>query len=251
MRLYPRMPLHHARMLASAYDGLAPEDLRQRPSGLIQARFAPTGGNRVTETEVMAIRSELDRIADVAGFPHRSLPANQAFDRAASVFLGSMGFPAGEMLRAEVWAWIAVSLVPHLVQWRFGGEDCRTTSERFCGSLQRNAIGRLWFRAHVFDLGSATDGRWTLVNALPEDATVAILERTTVSSDHRLARALALRWRAQDWDPGVANEEVLRQAAKRVRMLAVVRQLEVISEADLVDCLDKIFAAAVESLRAS
>jgi hypothetical protein len=205
----------------------------------------------VTEPELLALRGELDRIADAAGFPAGSSVGRQDFDRGAAAFLGRAGLPAGEMLRAETWTWIAVYLVPHLVQWRFGGSDARTTLERYAGSLQRNTIGRLWFRAWVFDGGEANGERWALVNGLPEDATVAILERTRIASDHRLARELARRWLPLRADRTLKSEDVLREAAKGIRVLAVVRELNALDDQALGDAVDAILADTVDRLRAA
>jgi hypothetical protein len=252
MRLYPRLPLAHASALASSFDGVSAEDLRRRHVPHLEGqRFAPTGGGRVTEPEMLALRRELDRIADAAGFPVDSVTARQEFDRRAAAFLGAAGLPSGEMLRAETWAWVTVCLVPHLVQWRFGGSSAGATLERFAGSLQRNTIGRLWFRAWVFDGGDASAERWALVNSLPEDATVAILERTRIASDHRLARELALRWVARRGDRSVKSEDVLREAAKRIRVLALVRELGALDERELGDSVEVILEATVGSLRAN
>jgi hypothetical protein len=200
---------------------------------------------------MLALRRELDRLADAAGFPTDSAMARQEFDRRASAFLGAAGLPPGEMLRAETWAWMTVCLVPHLVQWRFGGSGAKATLERFAGSLQRNTIGRLWFRAWVFDGGDGSVERWALVNTLPEDATVAILERTRIASNHRLARELAQRWIARRSDHSVKSEDVLREAAKRIRVLAVVRELETLDDRDLGDSVEAILETTVGSLRAT
>lgn len=249
MRLYPRLHVAHAGAIASTFSGVSPEMLRERPiPSLDGAGFAPTGGSRVTTEEIVDLRRSLDRIADAAGFPTHSPAARQEFDRKAAAFLGSANLPPAEALRAESWAWIAVCLVPHLVQWRFGGDDRAARPERFAGSLQRNTIGRLWFRAWVFDTGEANPDRWRLMNSLPEDATVAILERTRIASHHRLARELALRWAARRERLPVSSEDVLREAAKRIRILAVVRELQVLDERELGDSVEAILNDSIRTL---
>lgn len=229
MQLYPRLHLSNAGALASTFDGIEPTVLRRRqPPALSGQRFAPTGGHRVTEVELRRLRQGLDSIADAAGFPADTLTARQQFDREAAGLLGREELPPGEMLRPETWAWIAVHLVPHLVQWRFGARDGRTTTERFAGSLQRNAIGRLWFRAWVFDRGQEHNSRFELIGQLTEDACVAILERTTIASDHRLAKLLVDHWLRRKSEEQAGAEELLREAAKRIRVLAVVQELSVL-----------------------
>jgi hypothetical protein len=250
MRLYPRLHLSHASALASAFDGIDPAVLRaQCPPGVSGQRFAPTGGRRVADSELHSLRRALDGAADAAGFPSRTLTARQVFDRQVAKLLGEARLPPGEMLRAETWAWIAVHLVPHLVQWRFGGTDAITASERFAGSVQRNAIGRLWLRAWVFDRGLEHPGRFDLVDLLTEDASVAILERTTIASDHRLAQRLAEHWLKRREEARTNAEDLLREAAKRIRVLAVVQELAVLEDGEIDSAIDDILddtAAALE-----
>jgi hypothetical protein len=213
-------------------------------------RFAPTGGRRVTDAELVKLRQDLDTIATSVGFPADTLLARQQFDRQVARFLGEAELPPGEMLRAETWAWIAVHLVPHLVQWRFGSGDGTAAAERFAGSLQRNAIGRLWYRAWVFDSGAGHPERFDLVDQLPEDATVAILERTSIASDHRLARMLAESWvRHRDETPSL-GETLLRRAAIRIRVAAVVRELAALDDNDLGEVVDRVLSEIVSILRA-
>jgi hypothetical protein len=229
MQLYPRLHLSNAGALASAFQGIEPTALRRcQPPPLSGQRFAPTGGHRVTDVELRGLRQGLDSIADAAGFPADTLAARQQFDRGAARLLGLADLPPGEMLRPETWAWIAVHLVPHLVQWRFGARDARTITERFAGSLQRNAIGRLWFRAWVFDRGPEHTNRFELIERLTEDACVAILERTTIASDHRLAKLLVHQWLRRKSEEQAGAEELLRETAKRIRVLAVVQELSVL-----------------------
>src|SRR3546814_17705044 len=93
------------------------------------------------------------------------------------------------MLRPDVWTWMSIHLLPDYLFWRWAKPDWTITEARVSGSIHRSALGRLWLRGIVFDRGSASDDRWGLMDRIPEDAALAILERTTVSADHRLARA--------------------------------------------------------------
>lgn len=252
MRLYPRLHLAHAAAIASSFAGKEPIALRASPlPPLSGERFAPTGGRRVSEAELDQLRRDLDAVADAAGFPADTLLARQHFDRQVSRFLGAADLPPGEMLRAETWAWIAVHLVPHLVQWRFGGTDGTAAVERFAGPLQRNAIGRLWYRGWVFDAGPGHPRRFDLLDHLPEDATVAILERTTIASDHRLARVLAECWvRHRDEAPSQA-EALLRQSAIRVRVAAVVLELAVLDDGHLGEAIERVLSETASVLAAA
>ena len=65
--------------------------------------------------------------------------------------------------------------------------------KRFTGGV-RNAFQRLWMRGSTLDRGEDRPDRWGLVRALSEDAMVQIFERASISSDARLARAVAEAW---------------------------------------------------------
>ena len=250
MKLYPKLHLSSASVLASRLDGMDPIVIRkQHPPPLSGQRFAPTGGHRITEGEMGHLRQELDRIADAAGFPADSVAVRQQFDREVARLLTSADLPPGEMLRPETWAWIAVHLVPHLVQWRFGGRDAQTTMERFAGSLQRNAIGRLWFRGWVFDRGPKHTDRFDLMDRLTEDASVAVLERTTIASDHRLAKILIDQWLRHKAQEQTSASELLRQVAKRIRVLAVVQEISVLDSNEVELAVGQILEETAKVLR--
>jgi hypothetical protein len=209
------------------------------------ARFAPTGGTRVTLQELLGFRAHLDELAVAAGWPGDRLSGRQRFDREVAIWLGDLSLPPGEMLRAETWSWFTVHLVPHLVRWRFPGVRGTTSIERFVGPIQRNLLGRLWLRAWVLDQGEASPERWSLARAMSEDAAVAILERTTLASDHRIARAIATRWLAAKSGDVREVEGLLREAIKRIRVLAVVRNLSVLNDEALAFAVGAAFDEAL------
>lgn len=218
MSRLPRLPPAVAKAILVSRDGFGLTELSalQWPD-TAHERFAATGGPKVTVADVAGLREELDRLARNAGYPERTLAARQIFDRTVAVMLAALPFGEGEMLRAEVWSWICVNVAPHIVQWRFGATDRPATWQRSAGSLVRNAFGRLWLRGRVFDRGPGDPDRWGLVCRISEDASVAILERTAMAADRRLARALGEVWLSARGE-GPAADEKLRQAAIRVRI---------------------------------
>src|SRR5438132_1589169 len=99
MRLYPRLHLSHANAMASSFLRSEPTALRKRRAPLLSGqRFAPTGGRRVTDAELLNLRREIDDVADSLGFPSDTLAARQQFDRQVARFLGGSDLPPGEML---------------------------------------------------------------------------------------------------------------------------------------------------------
>jgi hypothetical protein len=217
------------------------ENLSQLPwPDLAHERFAATGLQKITREELLAIRRDMDAVAATCAFPATSLRARQEFDRRIAIMLSNLKFPIGEMVRPDVWTWIAVNLVPHLVTWRFGTDDGRVSEDRFLGILQRNAFGRLWLRGRVFDRGPDSDDRWGLVNAISEDASVAILERTSIAGDWVLARIIGEEWLAER-KAGKNADRLLRDAAVRIRMNSAILETGIFSVSELADSVRSRF----------
>lgn len=245
MKLYPRLPLAKARGdLADLWPRREEGGFGLPLISLEGERFAPTGGVRVTESELRELR---DRILDAVPVGAvRTLEAQQQADRRLTVVLGEAGISPSEGLRPEMWAWLAVKLVPGVVSWRFGSSD-KPPVERYAESLHRNALGRLWLRAHTLDLGPDKDDRWSLATSLSEDASVQVLERPTLSAEPRVARAIArvwLRWREKR-----RIEDVFRDAAKRLLVLSGWRELGAIPEAELERVVEQAFEAGSAVLK--
>lgn len=241
MQLYPRLSLPHARTILAARPVESPERLRQAPLPVLDgAHFAPTGGNRVPLAALLEIRRTVDAILDDVGFPATSLPARQRFDRDLIVYFSRLALPTVEMLRAEVWAWIAVRLAPHAVAWRFQGRDGIVAIERFAGSIHRNALGRLWLRSWVLN-DDREDSRHALATAVTEDAAVALLERVSLAADHRLARTIVRCWLGWQRSATPDLEGLLRGAMKRIRIAVMFSEPLGMSDAALAGLVEAAF----------
>lgn len=208
---------------------------------LSSCRFAPTGGPKVARPELLQLKEALIAEARAAGYPERSSAAKQAFDRRAAVLLAGTSLPLGEMLRSDVWSWLCIHLVPALVSWRFGSEGSIGSAERFTGILQRNTLGRLWLRGKIFDRGEGEGDRWGLVSALSEDASVAILERTGISGDWRLARVLGERW-LESRQKGERADALIREAGKRILVEKVVVETGILDDEMLKQFVERVFS---------
>lgn len=241
MQLYPRISLPRARTLLATQPVRSLDQLRQAPLPSFDgAQFAPTGGNRVSLGRLVTIRTKVDEILDEVGFPDSTLPARQSFDRQVIVYFSGLALPAAEMLRAEVWAWIAIRLVPHAVTWRFLGRDGSVSAERFAGSIHRNALGRLWLRSWVLD-DESDESRHLLATAVTEDAAVALLERASLAADHRLARTIVRCW--LEWQRGGTTdlEGLLRGAMKRIRVSVAITEPLGMTDSCLLDLVQSAF----------
>lgn len=237
-----RMPRLHLAMAQSVVSRLPMTltELEGLPLPEMEAcRFAPTGGPKATRHELISLREALWTDARAAGYPGNTLAARQSFDRTVAQRLAQYGLPKGEMLRADVWAWLSIHLAAALVAWRFPGERAAPT-KRFAGIVQRNTLGRLWLRGMVFDRGTGHPARWELVDTISEDAAVGILERTGISSDWRLARAIGERW-LKSRTRGEKADHLLREAIKRIGVEVAMRETGALDDDDLDGIVDACF----------
>lgn len=231
-RRYPRLRASRAAHVLLRQQPMGIDDLAQWTlPDLSREMFAPTGPAKVSESELLELRSALTNVAIAAGYPKVGDESRRQFDRQATRLLGERGLPVDEMLRADTWAWIAVNVTPHLVRWRWQGADGAVSQARYCGIVQRNAVGRLWYRAYVLDQGVDHADRWALADAVTEDAAMSILERTTVASDRRLARSIMRNFLDARSLPGA--EARMREGLIRIRIEAVLRELAVLGDAEL------------------
>ena len=143
---------------------------------------------------------------------------------------------AARGLGDDVWTFVATSLAPDIVHWRFG-----TARERYLGGV-RNTFQRLWMRGRVLDRGADHHERWQLLEKLTEDALVQITERPSLGGDPVLARAIAEAWlRASLRYGGGAMEPIMRRAALRVRIRNEIRSLADLPSERLTGVLNEAF----------
>lgn len=241
-RRYPRLHPGRAKAITLERATMGYEQLQQqsrRLPDLSRESYAATGLERISPSELCDFRNRIEATAESAGYPERGLSTVQAVDRALAVEFARMELPLGEMLRADVWTWCAVHLLPHLVHWRFARADGSVSHDRYLGIVQRNALGRLWLRGCVFDRGPGSDDRWGLVTALSEDASVAILERTSIAADWRLARAVGEAWLLTK-NRGLPADVLLRDGIIRVRIAFAITELGIYDDDELSDFVAKI-----------
>lgn len=192
--------------------------------------WAASGGSR-SDGLPRELATEIRSVAEACGFPsNTSLTARAKFDQDLAVYLGShSALSTGESLRNDVWAYLTTVMLPEVVAWRFVNRDVA----RFGGGV-RNTFQRLWVRGSVLDRGPSHPQRWDLVRGLSEDASVAIFERSSISGNASLARAMATAWMRVSAEIGRARmEPVMRSAVKLVRLRNEVIDLAGLSESEL------------------
>jgi hypothetical protein len=223
--------------------GMSLEELRARSLTHHPACvYSPTGGNRVEENQIGALRATLQRVASECGYPADVGPGDRvAYDRrAASILHRDMRIVPADAAQPGVWAFLTCVVVPDVACWRFP----RRTAGRLEGG-PRNVLRRLWWRAHLLD----SDGD-DLVSRMGEDELVQIMERPeSVLGNPRMARALAHAHLSVCADVGIGGRmRVLRDAAKRTLRLSAVISLDALDDPSLSRVAEHLLAESVQAL---
>ena len=238
--LLPRLPGPAAEVLFDQWtiDRFAQSfvfDPRDLPDSI---RFAATGGTRVPPIQLSDLRTRILEIAQRNGFGNAD--GRGGFAKFDAEVAGALNedplFTSGEALRDDVWAFIALSLAPDIVHWRFG-----RVRQRYLGGI-RNTFQRLWMRGQALDRGAGHPERWHLLEELTEDALVQITERPSLGGDLGLAKAIAETWiRAARHHGKGAMEPIMRRAALQIRIRNEIRSLGDLPVEDLAAVLDDAF----------
>lgn len=250
--LYPRLPLAAAKDLAQEYAVLSVGELCRLSSCAHQAvQYAPTGGNRVSEEQLLQLQQSVRTYAREYGYPD---PADDDSSRAFDVKSGislyeNMCLHPSEASHIEMWAFMTCVLLPDVVRWRFPGYE--TSIERFIGSdrgLRRNVFGRLWWRSFLLHQSDFEDP-YMFLRELVEDDLVQITERNSIAASRVLLGSFCSTFlQAVEECDTVPRRALIREASKRIRRL-----LSLISF-DALDCyavnafLQNVFSATVASL---
>jgi hypothetical protein len=238
MLVDPRLPAPTARVLIEEIGEASLDQLRCRSSTSHPAcTYSPTGGNRVDEGEIVALRSTLRLVADECGYPSDVTPAERVrFDHtAASALHREMDIVPADAAEPGVWAFLTCVVAPDIACWRF---------PRLEGT-PRNALRRLWWRAHV--LGSGDE---TLMSQLGEDELVQIMERPeSVLGNPRVARAIARSHIRLCEQLGIEGRmRVLRDAAKRLLRLSALIAVDALDDPSLESVARRVLIEAAVAL---
>lgn len=201
--------------------------------------FSATGGRRIGAQRIVELREEITQIAARHGYPSEvTAHDRQLFDAACAVHLAeSADLQSGELLRDDVWAFIAAVLLLNVTIWRFP----TLTPDRFHGG-DRNMFQRLWYRAIALDRGSQHPQRWGLIAHLTEDAIAQVVERPSVRNDRRLAVAIAEGWlRMVAGAGGASVERIMRRTIRDLRMRNEIQLLSALPDKELSMLVDEHF----------
>ncbi|MEU0450194.1 DNA cytosine methyltransferase [Streptomyces tendae] len=246
--LFPRLLAEQARPLFAEYRDLSVIELSQRAAFSHEASvFVATGGDRVSRRQLEGLRQSILDLAVQAGFPEHSDRARNAdFDlRLAALLHAETGMVPAEAASRDVWAFLAVVLLPDVAFWRYP----RPPQDRVLGTdLTRHVFGRLWWRAQLVRAPADPDPYHALT-ILGEAAFDQIYaRRAALGGSPHLVRAILRVWKDVDLT-GINERETLRDFLKRLLRLAPFVLFDGISERALNEELRSVAQESVEAQR--
>ncbi|MER5662669.1 DNA cytosine methyltransferase [Streptomyces mirabilis] len=217
--LYPRLLAEQARPLFEEYRGLPLTELASRVAFAHEsAVYVATGGDRVPAARLQQLRAGVLDLAERAGFPDDSDRArNSEFDlRLAALLHAEMGMVPAEAASRDVWAFLALVLLPDVAFWRYP----QPPRDRVLGTdLTRHVFGRLWWRAQLIRSSDALEpyGALKILGEAAFDQIYA--RRAALGGSPHMVRAILRVWKELDLT-GLNERETLRDFLKRLLRLA-------------------------------
>lgn len=241
---YPRLAVEEAHALVQRISELEIDELIATSStDLTGLSYYPMAIARVDEPAIREIQSRVREIARRHGFPTEATAAQKtAFDRELGAeILSLMPMTPADAAEEGVWSFISLRVCPGVTAWRYppGAVDDdgmrKVTPERYLGR-PRNIFRRLWWRAYT--LGPEVSTR------LIEDETVQIMERPSIGGFVPLARLVADRQLSAIRHGDGQRQELLREAAKRLRRRMGFVSVFALGERQLAKLVDEVFDEA-------
>ncbi|MFF1765237.1 DUF6339 family protein [Streptomyces sp. NPDC058249] len=248
--LYPRLLAEQARPLFEEYRELAAADLVGRVSvAHDSAVYVATGGDRVSADQLHELRTGVVDLAKRAGFPDESDRARNAdFDlQLAALLHAEMGMVPAEAASRDVWAFLALVLLPDVAFWRYP----QPPRDRVLGTdLTRHVFGRLWWRAQLVRSSDAPEP-YSALRILGEAAFDQIYaRRAALGGSPHMVRAILRVWKDLDL-VGLNERETLRDFLKRLLRLAPFVLFDGVEEQALDDELRAVAKESVDAQRST
>lgn len=241
--LLPRLDRQDALEIIERHAGADVHELSgSMPLEPPRVTYSPGGGSRLEPSapEWTELRGSIVELARQHGMPGPIGERSVFEGRCARLLRDRLSVSPHEAAHEEVWSYLTCCWLMDVARWRWGSDaDVR----RFIGDLNRNTFRRLWWRAETlgdFDL-----------TQLGEDELVAIMERPTLASDTRLARAMvdAFVGRVAGSENEAGRMMLMREASKRMLRLTPFIDLGALDDDELRAVVLETFeraAAAVE-----
>ena len=254
MFLYPRLPQITASTLAGDFASRSVQELKEASSVKHPAAiYAPTGGNRVSESLLLEIQDAIRECAFKSGFPRAPVDSSRrGFDSESGRILHEMmQIAPSEASHQGPWAFMACILLPDIVRWRFPGAEKITSKERFLGGSRglRNTFGRVWWRAYI--LGQPDSNLpYEFLSLLGEDEMVQIMERPGLAGSPLLARQVCRSFLdAAGQNAGITRSELLRDSMKHLRRLLPLVSFDALPDDELRNLINEILLDSATSLK--
>ncbi|MGW1050990.1 DUF6339 family protein [Streptomyces sp. NPDC001118] len=246
--LYPRLLAEQAKPLFDEYGQLTVEELSSRVAATHDsAVYVATGGDRISPAQLNELREGVLDQAKQAGFPDESdRTRNAEFDlQLAALLHAEMGMVPAEAASRDVWAFLALVLLPDVAFWRYP----RPPKDRVLGTdLTRHVFGRLWWRAQLVRSSSDPEP-YAALKILGEAAFDQIYaRRAALGGSPHLVRAILRVWKDLDLR-GLNERDTLRDFLKRLLRLAPFVLFDGIEEHALDNELRAVAQESVEAQR--
>ncbi|MGH3387446.1 MAG: DUF6339 family protein [Actinomadura sp.] len=170
-------------------------------------------------------------LATQAGFPSESnRELRAAFDlHVATALHTEMGIVPAEAASGDVWAFLALILLPDVAHWRYPAPP----ADRILGTdLTRHVFGRMWWRARLVHSSDDPDP-YAPLKILGEAAFDQIYaRRKALGGSPHLVKGILRVWNGLDLR-GLDERDVLRDFLKRLLRLAPFVLFESLSDQEL------------------
>ncbi|NIK58249.1 DUF6339 family protein [Kribbella shirazensis] len=248
--LYPRLLTEQAKPLHELYRTLAIRDLGGRSATSHEsAIYAATGGDRVSVRRLEELRDGLRQLAAQFGFPgESSRDARGDFDLQLARYLhGTMKIIPAEAASGDVWAFLALVLLPDVAYWRYP----QPPGDRVLGTdITRHVLGRLWWRAQLVYSPEDADP-YRALDVLGEAAFDQIYaRRKALGGSPLLVKAILRAWSDLELDGG-KERDVLRDFLQRLLRLSPFVVFEALPPEALDNELRSVAQESIEAIRAS
>ncbi|MEV6959720.1 DUF6339 family protein [Streptomyces sp. NPDC051207] len=246
--LYPRLLADQARPLFEEYRTLSVDELTRRVAFAHDSSvYVATGGDRIDRSRLSELREAVVDLAKQSGFPDDSdRSRNAEFDlRLAAMLHAEMGVVPAEAASRDVWAFLALILLPDVAFWRYP----RPPKDRILGTdLTRHVFGRLWWRAQLVRDPGEPDP-YQALEILGEGAFDQIYaRRAALGGSPHLVRAILRVWNDLDLR-GLNERRTLTDFLKRLLRLAPFVLFDGIDEQALHDELRSVAKESVDAQR--
>jgi hypothetical protein len=246
--LYPRLLSGQAKPMHEAYRHLTLAELTSRAGTAHDAAvYVATGGDRIPLQRLLKLRERVIALAQEEGFPGESSRERRSdLDlRLAAVLHADMGVVPAEAASGDVWAFLALVLLPDVAYWRYP----KPPGDRVLGTdITRHVFGRLWWRAHLVHSPEEPDS-YAALKVLGEAAFDQIYaRRKALGGSPHLVKAILRVWDGLDLR-GLDEREVLRDFLKRLLRLTPFVLFEALDDDGLDNELRRVVQESLTAMR--